>query len=100
MSDLPSQYTEDIETSRQFLNLPDPSYTMPRSSTTIWALSDANSQQEPRPRGPSAMLPLSPNLKDAFEKFEQDFWAANLPEGKCIKPPFPLLSGTKWDNLV
>ena len=33
------------------------------------------------------MPPLNPILKDAFEKFEQDFWASNLPEGKYIKPP-------------
>ena len=33
------------------------------------------------------MLPLNPILKDAFEKFEQDFVASNLPEGKYIKPP-------------
>ena len=33
------------------------------------------------------MLPLSPHLKDAFEKFEHDFQAANLLEGKYIKPP-------------
>ena len=58
---------------------------MPRSSTTVWALIDVASQQELRPRGSSAMLPLSPELKGAFDKFEQDFQAANLPEGKCIK---------------
>ena len=33
------------------------------------------------------MLPLNPILKDAFEKFEQDFLASNLPEGKYIKAP-------------
>ena len=33
------------------------------------------------------MLPLNSILKDAFEKFEQDFLASNLPEGKYIKPP-------------
>ena len=33
------------------------------------------------------MLPLNPILKDAFEKFEQDFLASNLPEGNYIKPP-------------
>ena len=33
------------------------------------------------------MLPLNPIFKDTFEKFEQDFLASNLPEGKCIKPP-------------
>ena len=50
-------------------------------------LEDEKGQQELRPRGPSAMLPLNPILKDGFEKFEQDFLASNLPEGKYIKPP-------------
>ena len=39
------------------------------------------------------MLPLSSHIKDAFDKFEHDFLASNLPEGKCIKPP---LSTAKW----
>ena len=39
------------------------------------------------------MLPLSPYLKDAFEKFEQDSQASRLPEGKYIKP---LASTAKW----
>ena len=73
MSDLPSQYTEDIETFRQILNIPDPRDSMSRSSTTVWALNDVACQQELRQRGPSVMLPLSPQLKDAFVKFEQDF---------------------------
>ena len=85
-SDLSSQYTKDIETFRQILNLPDPRDSMPRSSTTLWALNDVADQQELRPRAPSSMLPLSSELKDAFVKFEQDFQAANLPEGECIKP--------------
>ena len=33
------------------------------------------------------MLPLNPILKEAFEKFEQNFLASNLPEGKYSKPP-------------
>ena len=33
------------------------------------------------------MLPLGTVIKDAFDKFEHDFQAANLPEGKYIKPP-------------
>ena len=60
---------------------------MPRSSTTVLDLNDEKGQLELRPRGPSAMLHLSPYLKDAFEKFEQDFLASNLPEGKYIRPP-------------
>ena len=79
MSDLPSQYAEKV--------VPHPRETLPRSSTTVLGLDDEKGQQELRPRGPSAMLPLNPILKDAFEKIEQDFLASNLPEGKYIKPP-------------
>ena len=87
MSDLPSQYAEEVETFRQILDLPDPRETMPRSSTTVLGLDNEKGQQELRPRGPSAMLPLNPILKDTFEKFEQDFLASNLAKGKYIKPP-------------
>ena len=40
------------------------------------------------------MLPLSSVMKDAFDKFEHDFQAANLPEGQYIKPLLPLQGGT------
>ena len=86
MSDLPSQYAEEIETFRQILDLSDPRETMPRSFTSVLGLDDEKGQQELRPRGPCAMLPLSPFIKEAFEKFEQDFLASTLPEGKYIKP--------------
>ena len=89
MSDIhwPSQYPEEVETFRHILDLPDPRETMPRSSTTVLGLDNEKGQQKLRPRGPSAMLPLNSYLKDTFEKFEQDFLASNLPEGKYIKPP-------------
>ena len=61
----------------------------------IWPLNDVADQQELRPRGPSSMLSLIPQLKDVFDKFEQDFQAANLPEGKYIKP---LAYTYKWYN--
>ena len=86
MSDLPSQYAEEVEIFRQILDLPDPRETLPRSSATVLGLDDEKGQQELRPRGPSAMLPLNPILRDAFEKFEQDFLTSNLPEGKYINP--------------
>ena len=50
-------------------------------------LDDEKGRQELRPRGPSSMLPLNSVIKDAFNKFDQDFQAANLPEGKYIRPP-------------
>ena len=39
------------------------------------------------------MLPLNSIIKDAFDKFNQDFQASNLPEGKYIKAP---PSTAKW----
>ena len=39
------------------------------------------------------MLPFSSIIKDAFDKLKHDFQAANLPEGKYIKPP---PSTAKW----
>ena len=84
MSDLHSQYAEEVETFRQILELPDPRETLPRSSSTALGLDDEKGQQKLRLWGPLAMLPLNPILKDAFEKFEQDFLASNLREGKYI----------------
>ena len=84
MSDLPSQYAEEVET---FRHIPDLRETMPRYSTTVLGLDDEKGQQELRTRGPSAMLHLNPCLKDAFQKLEQDFLASTLPEGKYIKHP-------------
>ena len=73
MSDLPSQYADDLETFRQVLNLPDPRDTMPRSSTNILGLDDEKGQQELRPRGPSAVLPLSPYLKVPLKNLNRTF---------------------------
>ena len=56
-------------------------------------LDDEKGHQELRPRDPSSMLTLRSVIKDAFNKFEHDFKAANLPEGKYIKPP---PATTKW----
>ena len=93
LSDIPSQYAEEVDTYRCILSLPDPGESMPRSSTSVMGLDDEKGRQELRPRGPSSMLPLSSVIKDAFDKFEHDFQAANLPEGKYIKPP---PSTAKW----
>ena len=96
LSDVPSQYAEEVDTFRRILSLPDPRESMPRSSTSVMGLDDEKDRQELRPRGPSSMLPLSSVIKDAFDKFELDFQAANLPEGKYIKPP----STAKWYKVA
>ena len=66
---------------------------MPRSSTSVLGLDDEKGRQELRPRGPSSILPLSSVIKDAFDQFQHDFKAANLSEGKYVKPP---PSTSKW----
>ena len=93
LSDIPSQYAEEVDTYRRILSLPDPRESMPRSSTSVMGLDDEKGCQELRPRGPSSILPLSSVIKDAFDKFQHDFKAANLPEGKYVKPP---PSTSKW----
>ena len=93
LSDIPSQYAEEVDTFRRILSLPDPRESMPRSSTSVMGLDDEKGRQELRPRGPSSILPLCSVIKDAFDKFQHDFKAANLPEGKYVKPP---PSTSKW----
>ena len=93
LSDIPSQCAEEVDTFRRILKLPDPRESMPRSFTAVMGLDDKKGRQELRPRGPSSMLPLNFIIKDAFDKFDNDFQAANLPEGKYIKAP---PSTAKW----
>ena len=93
LSDMPSQYAEEVDTFRRILSLTDPRESMPRSSTSVLGLDDEKGRQELRPRGPSSILPLSSVIKDAFDKFQHDFKAANLSEGKYVKPP---PSTSKW----
>ena len=93
LSDIPSQYAEEVDTFQRILKLPDPRESLPRSSTAVMGLDDEKGRLELRPRGPSSMLPLNFIIKDALDKFDQDFQAANLPEGKYIKAP---PSTAKW----
>ena len=73
LSDVPSQYTEEVDTFRRILSLPDPRESMPKSSTSVMGLDDEKGRQELRPRGPCSMLPLSSVIKDAFDKCEHEF---------------------------
>ena len=93
LSDMPSQYSEEVDIFRRILSLPDPRESMLRSSTSVLGLDDGKGRQELRHRGPSSILPLSSVIKDAFDKFQHDFKAANLSEGKYVKPP---PSTSKW----
>ena len=68
LSDVPSQYSKEVDTFRCILSLPDPRESMPKSSTSVMGLDDEKGRQELRPRGPSSMLPLRSVIKDAFEQ--------------------------------
>ena len=74
MSDLPPQYADEVETFRHILELNNPRETLPRSSTTVLGLEDEKGQQELRPRGPSAMLPLIPFSKIPLRNLNRISW--------------------------
>ena len=95
LSDIPSQYSEEVDTFRRILSLPDPRDSMPRSSTSVLGLDDEKGRQELRPRGPSSILPLSSVIKDAFDKFSK------LPiylRENMSNLLHPLLSGIRLDS--
>ena len=100
LSDVPSQYAEEVDTFRCILSLPDPRESMPRSSTSVMGLDDEKDRQELRPRGPSSMLPLSSVIKDAFDKFEHDFQPLIYLKVNTSNLLLSLQSGTRWDSLV
>ena len=54
LSDIPSQYAEEVDTFRRILRLPDPRESLPRSSTAVMGLDDEKGRQELRPRSPSS----------------------------------------------
>ena len=78
LSDIPSQYSEEVDTFRRILSLPDPRDSMPRSSTSVLGLDDEKGRQELRPRGPSSILPLSSVIKDAFDKLCPPPWGVDI----------------------
>ena len=55
LSDITSQYTEDMQTFRQVLGIPDPKHSMPVSNL-IMGLNEEQEKQEARPKGPSNFL--------------------------------------------
>ena len=67
VSDLPTQYTEGIETFRQVLNIPNPRDSVPVSSTLVIGLNKVAQKQELSPRGPFTFLPANPSFKEALE---------------------------------
>ena len=93
LSDVPSQYAEEVDTFRHILSLPDPRESMPKSSTSVMGLDDEKGFQELRPRGPSSMLPLSSVVKVGQPCYEEKIQELNTDFAKiCVTPkPLPVL---------
>ena len=100
LSDIPSQYAEEVDTFRRILSLPDPRECMPRSSTSVMGLDDEKGRQELRPRGPSSILPLSSVIKGPLINFNMTLRLLIYPRVNTSSRPLPLLSGTGWDSPV
>ena len=97
LSDISSQYAEEVDTFRRIHSLPDPRESMPRSSTSVMGLDDEKGCQELRPRSPSSMLPLSSVIKDAFDMIFRPLLYLRVNTSNLL---LPLQSGTKWESLV
>ena len=93
MSDIPSQYAEEVDTFRRILKLPDPRESLPRSSTAVMGLDDEKGRQELRPRGPSFMLPSIQSSRMPLISLIRTSRQQIYLRGKYIKPP---PSTAKW----
>ena len=100
LSDVPSQYAEEVDTFRRILSLPDPRKSMPRSSTSVMGLDDEkavrSSGQEVLPLcSPSALLSKMPLVNLSMISRPLIYLRVNISNLL-----FPLLSGTRWDSPV
>ena len=66
MSDLPSQYAEEVETFRQILDLPDPGETLPRFSTTVPRPGRRERPTGAKAKKPFCYAPFKPNSQRCF----------------------------------
>ena len=99
LSDTPSQYTEEIDTFRHILSLPDPRESMPRSSTSVfWMMKKAvkSSDLEVLPLFyPLAQLSRTPVINFNMTLRLQIYLRVDMSSLLL-----PLLSGTGWDSPV
>ena len=98
LSDMPSQYSEEVDTFRRILSLPDPRESMPRSSTSVLGLDDEKGCQELRLRGPSSILPLSSVIKEPLINSNMTLKLPIYLRANMSSLLLPLLTGTRWDS--
>ena len=92
LSDVSSQYAEEVDTFIRILDLPYPRESMPRSSTSVMGLDDEKGQQELRPRGQEGKYIKSPPSTSKWYKvgqpcYEDKIQGLNTDFAKiCITP--------------
>ena len=100
LSDIPSQYAEDVDTFRHILSLPDPREYMLKSSTSVMGLANEKGCQELRPRGPSSMPPSAQLSKMPFINLSMISRPLIYLRVNTSNLLLLLLSGTRWDSPV
>ena len=93
MSDLPSQYAEEVETFRQILVLPGPRDTLPRSPTTLLGLDDEKSIKYIKPTASTAKYYKvgQPCFEDKLQELNTDFSKSVSPQSPLGKVPLQVL---------
>ena len=101
LSDIPSQYAEEVNTFRRILSLPDPRESMPRSSTSVMGLDDEKGLQK---SSDLEVLPLFFHLAQLSRmpliNFNMTLRLLIYPRVNTSSLLHPLLSGTGWDSPV
>ena len=98
LSDVPSQYAEEVDTFRRILSLPDPRESMPRSSTSVMGLRKAV-----RSSGLEVLLlcslsaQLSKMLFINLSMISRPLIYLRVNTSNLL---LPLLSGTRWESPV
>ena len=94
LSDIPSQYSEEVDTFRRILSLPDPRESMPRSSTSVLGLDDEKGCQELGP----LFYPLAQLSRTPLINFNMTLRLPIYLRANMSSLLLPLQSGTRWDS--
>ena len=94
LSDIPSQYAEEVDTFRRILKLPDPRESLPRSSTAVMGLDHEKGRQELRPRGPPCCLSIQSSRMPLINSIRTSRQQIYLRASTSNHLP-PLPSGTR-----
>ena len=100
LSDISSQYAEEVDTFRCILSLPDPRESMPSSSTSVVGLDDEKGRQS----SDLEVLPLFFHLaqlsRTPLINLNMTLRLLIYPRVNMSSLLLPLLSGTEWDSPV